>query len=99
MSSYETTIPHPGSFSFFDFNSVMLGAILSIHLFNYLLSTPKQVAMLAVMYDEGADDGAKARARKTFGMFHGVSMLSTFACIALNAAFLRGLTRAIGGDW
>ena len=40
---------------------------MNIHLFNYLLSTPKQVSMLAVMYDEGADDGARAKARRTFG--------------------------------
>ena len=88
-----------GSFSFFDYNSVLLSTILNIHLFNYLLSTPKQVSMLAVMYDEDADDGAKARARKTFGMFHGVSMLSTFACIAFNVAFFQSITCAIGAKW
>ena len=88
-----------GAFSFFDYNSVLLSTILNIHLFNYLLSTPKQVSMLAVMYDEGADDATKAKARKTFGMFHGVSMLSTFACIGFNVAFIHSVTSAIGGNW
>ena len=78
---------------------MLLCTILNIHLFNYLLSTPRQVSMLAVMYDEEADDGAKAKARKTFGMYHGVSMLSTFACIAFNVAFFHSATRAIGVNW
>ena len=88
-----------GSFSFFDYNSVLLSVILNIHLFNYLISTPKQVAMLAVMYDKDVDDGAKAKARRTFGMFHGLSMLSTFACMAVNVAFFHSATRAIGANW
>ncbi|XP_059098394.1 uncharacterized protein LOC131892598 [Tigriopus californicus] len=72
----------------------MVSKVLLANLLGNVLNTgllfPKQISALAQMRDATNDDD-KARFRKTFGMFHGISMLVNFSAFAMNCWMLSGV--------
>ena len=82
-----------------DYKFLLLEVIVSLNSFNYFLAFPKQIPALVIMNDTSATDEAKTKARKTFGAFHGMSMLANFACMAANVLYVHAVSAALDSRW
>lgn len=70
-------------------SKVLLSNLLC-NVLNTGLLFPKQIKALAQMKNT-TNDEEKAKFRKTFGMFHGISMLANFSAFAMNCWLLAGV--------
>jgi len=86
---------HRDSFSFSNYTAAVLGSILALNSFNYFLMFPKTTEWQTAMHDTNADDASRAKARKWFGAYHGISVLANFVCMAANVMFFHSATRGI----
>ena len=78
---------------------MILLAILGLNSFNQFLAFPKQIKALPIMNDSAASDEVKTKARKTFGAFHGMSMLANMASLGLCLAYFYQITAGLSEKW